>query len=301
MYNASSSENYSLGSQARDALIEDITGELMNEYQRALGSGIPLPVAEYAFFVNDLVDILDNRNVGLMEYPPYLDFVSNMEGLNALRLDEMERFNSNAIVLPERMVTEANNNYSSADIIFSDDFESEPHGELPSQWTVRYSGNTLETVSSPVYAGNRAFMLQGAPSWVGSVTHDIDIQGDFVLEAYVYIPSGGLGRENQGGIAYNDCYMVKFTKNSSSTFQLGCRGTSYGSYSCNTWFKIELRVDSESERFKVYLDGNYVLTENAGNSDSRGIELSASNLNDAGAQRTVYFDNIKVTCSSFSY
>ena len=194
---------------------------------------------------------------------------------------------------------DSRSSYSS--VLFYDDFESDTRGELPSQWTVRYSGNTLEVVSSPVYAGNRAFMLRGAPSWVGSVTHDIDIQGDFVLEAYFYVPSGGLGRENQGGIAYNDGYMVKFTKNSSSTFQLRCRGTSYGSYSCNTWYKIELRVDSESERFKVYLDGNYVLTENAGNFDSRGIELSASNLNDAGAQRTVYFDNIKVTSSSFSY
>jgi len=188
-------------------------------------------------------------------------------------------------------------------ILFYDGFENDRIGSLPGNWSIRYSGNTLQAVDSPVYAGSRAFMLRGNPSWVGSVTHSISLNRDFSLEAWFYLPSGGLGRETQGSIGYNDGYRVQFIRNGDSTFQLKFAGDSsrYGSYSCDDWHRIELRVDTDSQKYRVLLDGSVVATKPCGNLDDRGIELWSCNLHDSGAQRTVYFDEVKVAEGNYSF
>ena len=186
---------------------------------------------------------------------------------------------------------------------FFDDFESDTVGQMPAEWAVRYSGESLKVVSSPVYAGSKAFMLRGASLQVGSATHDIDITQDFVLEAYFYLPSGGLGYETQGTIGYNDGYRAQFVKNSTSTFQIKCTGSTntYGTYNGDQWHKIKLEIDADSHRYRVSIDENVVATVNAGTLDDRNIELWSCNLADSGAIRTIYFDNVKVYSGSFNF
>ena len=98
LYNATISHDYSISTQVRDELIQDITSELIRDYQSSLGSGSSIPVTEFAFFLNDLTNILENSDVGLLKYEPYIDFSARMESLNSIRLHERKRFTPDVIL-----------------------------------------------------------------------------------------------------------------------------------------------------------------------------------------------------------
>lgn len=88
LYNDITSSGDSIEEQVGGVVAERIVEDLMDEYQLTLGSSTPMPVAEYAFFLNGLIEVLEQSRIGLVEYQPYLDFRSSMEDLNAMILDE---------------------------------------------------------------------------------------------------------------------------------------------------------------------------------------------------------------------
>jgi hypothetical protein len=109
--------------------------------------------------------------------------------------------------------------------------------------------------------------------------------------------------ETQGSISYNDGYGVSFIRNGSDTFELKFPGRDerYGNYSCNSWHKVELRVDVDSNRYQLLVDGSAINTVHSNNLDNRGIQLWSCNLNDSGAQRTVYFDEVLVKEGDYNF
>ncbi len=92
LYNRANSGSYTISSAAQDAAVEELTNMFFTNYQHSLGISNTFPVLSYGNFIKDLFTILENRNVGLLDYQPYLNFAINMEELNNLRLIERERF-----------------------------------------------------------------------------------------------------------------------------------------------------------------------------------------------------------------
>lgn len=182
--------------------------------------------------------------------------------------------------------------------LFFDDFEWETVGQMPSQWTVYYSGQALQVVSNPA-VGTKSFMVQGAPSWVGSAYHSIEINEDFILEADVYIPSGGMDGEDYtiyyDGLNTNR-FGIKFYKVGTNQLELGWGGTVLpGTFSCNQWNHVRLEANVSTNLYNVYCNGSYLGTLTATDGDNRSLYVAACNWHQSSAQRIVYFDNVHLS------
>lgn len=92
LYNESRSKDYSLEGEVAEKTARELMGRFEEGYQKDLGLDKKLPLLKAAFFIKDLKGILEAKKVGLMNYPPYLDFIRNIEALNRIRLDEAKRF-----------------------------------------------------------------------------------------------------------------------------------------------------------------------------------------------------------------
>jgi hypothetical protein len=92
LYNDSRSEGYSITTEAAKDVTEDLLDLFDSKYQQSLGITNTMPVVDAAFFIKDLADILKAKRIGLMNYEPYLDFLQNMESLDAAALEEAKGF-----------------------------------------------------------------------------------------------------------------------------------------------------------------------------------------------------------------
>lgn len=91
LYNDIISFDYSVGEQIIGTATERIIEDLVEDYQLRPGSTSPLPIAEFAFFLGDMVEVLEESRIGIMSYQPYLDYVDRMDALNQLAFDEMQQ------------------------------------------------------------------------------------------------------------------------------------------------------------------------------------------------------------------
>ena len=85
-------ENYSVSNQVAEITIEELFELFGDKYQSFLGIDNKLPLTQTAFFINDMFEVLEQSKIGLMDYPPYLDFIANIELINQSRLEMLNKF-----------------------------------------------------------------------------------------------------------------------------------------------------------------------------------------------------------------
>ena len=91
LYNESSEGNYQIDEQLAEKTADELMIFFADNYQSSLGIDNTLPIIESAFFIKDMSDILTDKQIGLINYTPYINFMNYMESLNQVMLDELER------------------------------------------------------------------------------------------------------------------------------------------------------------------------------------------------------------------
>ena len=92
LYNDSRNTDYSIDQSVASAVTDELVEHLADNYQGQLGIEDKMPVVTAARFIEDMSDLLERKQIGLGAYPPYVQFVVNLETLNRQRLAEAERF-----------------------------------------------------------------------------------------------------------------------------------------------------------------------------------------------------------------
>ncbi len=103
LYNNSNAP-YSFEHSVAEKTTKELLSHFENNYQAYLGVENKLPLSKAAFFIKDLSDILKAKKIGLMGYPPYLQYIDSIEKLNQLRLSEARRFAEATTVMDKEMI-----------------------------------------------------------------------------------------------------------------------------------------------------------------------------------------------------
>jgi len=131
LYNEVREKNYYID----EIVAKKATSELLNifveKYQDKLGIDKKLPIVDAAFFIKDLTEILERKQLGLMNYQPYQTFVKNIEVLDRLQIEEKQRFGGEVETITASHETGVAVT-GSALVSFSDDFSRDL-----SRWNIK--------------------------------------------------------------------------------------------------------------------------------------------------------------------
>lgn len=94
LYNESNKKEITIDQSLAQKSVKELLDRFDEGYQKDLGVNKKLPIVKAALFIKDVRDILEAKKVGMMDYPPYLDFTNNMDALNKLRLEEARKYSS---------------------------------------------------------------------------------------------------------------------------------------------------------------------------------------------------------------
>lgn len=88
LYSASVTTNYSISQSLAKIEINQAIEYFSDNYQKSIGIDNALPIIKAASFIKDLTEILESKKTGIMNYPPYIDFINATEKINNRRLAE---------------------------------------------------------------------------------------------------------------------------------------------------------------------------------------------------------------------
>lgn len=92
LYNESNNVDYNIVDQVAERATNELLEIFQDKYQNALNIDNKMPLIQSALFIKDISDILRAKQIGLMNYTPYLNFTNYMDILNQAMIDELKKF-----------------------------------------------------------------------------------------------------------------------------------------------------------------------------------------------------------------
>ncbi len=185
-------------------------------------------------------------------------------------------------------------------VLFSEDFEDEAVGSIPSGWTIGIWSDLgrIRTTDNPVHQGARALRVQGqSGNCQGIYRPGTLFQEDVDITFSVYIPSSGAvaGTCPSYFIYAGACIM--FIYESGSTFKANLEDPEHNitNLNVNQWYTFTLQIDWANSMATLVESGNSTTT--AFDKDVSGGWWSALSLygnNNPSANNTAYYDDICV-------
>ena len=196
-------------------------------------------------------------------------------------------------------------------VFFQDNFENYGAGTFPSSggWELWYNGAGTEQqviVDDISFSPTKSLKLLGLDFWAGFAAKRFTSSSQVIgFEVAVRVEeTNGQARDNA---------RVSFTKKLSGsisreyapvTFQddgtIGSGSQVLQSYVADTWYKIKLVMDRNSETYSIWVDGElkgenmHVTTTQGDSSAYPSIEIDAFSVSQCYNSVTAYFDDVKV-------
>lgn len=189
-----------------------------------------------------------------------------------------------------------------ANVLFTDGFEGETVGNFPSNWTQRYSGQSITVVDTIVKSGSKALRMEGAVGWAGEIYRSASLpDGDRVLEGDVYIASNGNNDIHVCNFMYNNAF-AHFRTIDTDNLSVHFQGPHLAQpFPSNTWLHVKIEVDWENDLKRVTIDDvvYFVGPFNKVTNDVGYRDISFHVSNEAASPRVAYFDNIELSDADF--
>ncbi len=191
-------------------------------------------------------------------------------------------------------------------VIFSDDFEGETLGAIPSQWVNgpwpnAGTNRVVDTVAAGGSQSLQATSLQGSQK--GIYAPGAIHSGNQQVSFDVYLPSGGVANHAFGMLDYLGFDVTFFSNGSGSVFLRSSHGgnfvTSTNSFAAQEWHHIDLDINWLASSFSVKVDNTLFLDSSSmglisfNTTGGWGSDLSVRGDNQSGP-RTVFFDNMSI-------
>ncbi len=108
LYSASVTTNYSISQSLAKKETNQVLEYFSDNYQKSIGIDNALPIIKAASFIKDLTEILESKKTGIMNYPPYIDFINATEKINKRRLAEAATISESEPSIKSNVINQSN-------------------------------------------------------------------------------------------------------------------------------------------------------------------------------------------------